>query len=58
MNSIGLARRGFSAGTISQLKRAYRYLLQANTTQALAQIESLTSWAKGAQVKRTYLGYL
>ena len=39
VNSIGLARRGFSAGTISQLKRAYRYLLQANTTQALAQIE-------------------
>ena len=39
VNSIGLARRGFSADTISQLKRAYRYLLQANTTQALAQIE-------------------
>src|SRR5205085_1000363 len=39
VNSIGLARGGFSADTISQLKRAYRYLLQANTTQALEQIE-------------------
>jgi len=46
VNSIGLARRGFSSDTINQLKRAYRYLLQANTTHALAQIEddpSLTS---------------
>jgi UDP-N-acetylglucosamine acyltransferase len=46
VNSIGLARRGFSSDTIKQLKRAYRYLLQANTTHALAQIEedpSLTS---------------
>ena len=40
VNSIGLARRGFSSDTINQLKRAYRYLLQANTTHALAQIES------------------
>ena len=39
VNSIGLARRGFSSDTINQLKRAYRYLLQANTTHALAQIE-------------------
>jgi UDP-N-acetylglucosamine acyltransferase len=41
INSIGLARRGFSAATISQLKRAYRYLLQSklNTTRALAQME-------------------
>ena len=46
VNSVGLVRRGFSADTINQLKRAYRYLLQANTTRALAQIEadpSLTS---------------
>jgi UDP-N-acetylglucosamine acyltransferase len=46
VNSIGLARRGFSTDTINQLKRAYRCLLQANTTHALAQIEedpSLTS---------------
>jgi UDP-N-acetylglucosamine acyltransferase len=46
VNSIGLARRGFSSDTINQLKRAYRHLLQANTTHALAQIEndpSLTS---------------
>ena len=40
VNSIGLARRGFSTDTINQLKRAYRYLLQANTTHALAQIEA------------------
>jgi UDP-N-acetylglucosamine acyltransferase len=40
VNSVGLARRGFSADTINQLKRAYRYLLQVNTTHALAQIEA------------------
>jgi UDP-N-acetylglucosamine acyltransferase len=40
VNSIGLARRGFSTDTINQLKRAYRYLLQANTTHALAQIDA------------------
>ena len=41
LNSIGLARRGFTPDTISQLKRAYRYLLTSklNTTRALAQIE-------------------
>jgi UDP-N-acetylglucosamine acyltransferase len=39
VNSIGLSRRGFMPGTIDQLKRAYRYLLQANTTRALTQIE-------------------
>jgi UDP-N-acetylglucosamine acyltransferase len=40
VNSIGLARRGFSTDTMNQLKRAYRYLLQANTTHALAQIDA------------------
>ena len=40
VNSVGLVRRGFSTDTINQLKRAYRYLLQVNTTHALAQIES------------------
>jgi UDP-N-acetylglucosamine acyltransferase len=40
VNSVGLVRRGFSTDTINQLKRAYRYLLQANTTHALAQIEA------------------
>lgn len=40
VNSIGLARRGFDTDTINQLKRAYRYLLQSNTTHALAQIEA------------------
>ena len=41
LNTIGLARRGFTADTISQLKRAYRYLLQSklNTSRALVQIE-------------------
>ena len=41
LNTIGLARRGFTPDTISQLKRAYRYLLQSklNTSRALVQIE-------------------
>jgi UDP-N-acetylglucosamine acyltransferase len=41
LNSIGLARRGFTPDTIGQLKRAYRYLLTSklNTTRALVQIE-------------------
>jgi UDP-N-acetylglucosamine acyltransferase len=41
VNSIGLTRRGFTPDSISQLKRAYRYLLQSklNTTRALAAIE-------------------
>jgi UDP-N-acetylglucosamine acyltransferase len=41
LNTIGLARRGFTPDTINQLKRAYRYLLTSklNTSQALIQIE-------------------
>jgi UDP-N-acetylglucosamine acyltransferase len=41
VNTIGLARRGFTPDTITQLRQAYRYLLQSrlNTTRALAQIE-------------------
>jgi UDP-N-acetylglucosamine acyltransferase len=41
VNSIGLTRRGFTPDSISQLKRAYRYLLQSklNTSRALAAIE-------------------
>ena len=39
VNSIGLSRRGFTPDTIDQLKRAYRHLLQSNTTRALGQIE-------------------
>lgn len=39
VNSIGLARRGFTPATVQQLKRAFRYLLRANTTHALTQIE-------------------
>jgi UDP-N-acetylglucosamine acyltransferase len=38
LNGIGLVRRGFTPDTIEQLKRAYRYLLQLNTTRALAEI--------------------
>ena len=42
LNTIGLTRRGFTADTVSQLKRAYRYLLQSklNTSRALALIEA------------------
>ena len=40
VNSVGLTRRGFTPDTIDQLKRAYRYLLHANTTHALEQIEA------------------
>ena len=41
VNSVGLSRRGFTPDTISQLKQAFRYLLQSklNTTRALAQME-------------------
>ena len=41
VNTIGLQRRGFSADTIEQLKRAYRYLLMSklNTSRALVKIE-------------------
>jgi len=41
LNTIGVARRGFTPDTIAQLKRAYRYLLTSklNTSRALAQIE-------------------
>ncbi len=41
VNSIGLARRGFTPEAIAQLKQAYRYLAQSklNTTRAMAEIE-------------------
>ena len=41
VNTIGLQRRGFTPNTITQLRQAYRYLLQSklNTTRALAEIE-------------------
>jgi UDP-N-acetylglucosamine acyltransferase len=41
VNTIGLSRRGFPPETISQLKQAYRYLIQSklNTSRALARIE-------------------
>jgi len=45
VNTIGLSRRGFTPDTIEQLRRAYRYLLQLNTSRALAEIESDTSLA-------------
>ena len=42
LNTIGLARRGFSPETISKLKRAYRLLLvsKLNTSRAVARIEA------------------
>jgi UDP-N-acetylglucosamine acyltransferase len=39
INTIGLIRRGFSQDAITKLRRAYRYLLHANTSRALSQIE-------------------
>lgn len=41
VNTIGLARRGFTPEAIGQLRQAYRYLVQSklNTTRALAKIE-------------------
>jgi UDP-N-acetylglucosamine acyltransferase len=39
VNTIGLSRRGFSPDTISKLKQAYRYLMQSNTSRAIAQME-------------------
>ncbi|MEO8069913.1 MAG: acyl-ACP--UDP-N-acetylglucosamine O-acyltransferase [Acidobacteriota bacterium] len=39
VNSIGLARRGFSPELIGKLRRAYRHLLQHNTSRALELIE-------------------
>jgi UDP-N-acetylglucosamine acyltransferase len=43
VNTVGLTRRGFSPETIEQLKRAYRHLLQLNTSRALAEIETDTT---------------
>ena len=41
VNTIGLSRRGFTPDAISQLKTAYRYLLQSklNATRALTEID-------------------
>jgi UDP-N-acetylglucosamine acyltransferase len=39
VNAIGLARRGFSPDLIEQLRRAYRHLVQHNTSRALELIE-------------------
>ena len=39
VNSIGLARRGFSAELIGKLRRAYRHLVQHNTSRALELID-------------------
>jgi len=42
VNTIGLARRGFSSDRIARLKQAYRYLLQSklNASRALVAIEA------------------
>ena len=39
VNTIGLARRGFSEALIGKLRRAYRHLVQHNTSRALELIE-------------------
>ena len=39
LNTIGLVRRKFAPDSIAKLRRAYRILLHANTSRALAQIE-------------------
>ena len=39
VNTIGLARRGFSPEAIGKLRRAYRHLVQHNTSRALELIE-------------------
>ena len=39
LNSIGLERRGFSRELIGKLRRAYRHLIQHNTSRALELIE-------------------
>ena len=40
VNAIGLARRGFSPELIDKLRRAYRHLVQHNTSRALELIEN------------------
>lgn len=47
LNSIGLARRGFSSEAIGRLKRAYRYLLvsKLNTSRAIERIRADESLA-------------
>jgi UDP-N-acetylglucosamine acyltransferase len=39
LNTIGLVRRGVSAHAVASLRQAYRYLVQLNTSRALAHIE-------------------
>jgi UDP-N-acetylglucosamine acyltransferase len=39
VNTIGLVRRGFSAELVGKLRRAYRHLVQHNTSRALELIE-------------------
>jgi UDP-N-acetylglucosamine acyltransferase len=45
LNKIGLVRRKFPPDSITKLRRAYRILLHANTSRALAQIEKDKSLA-------------
>jgi len=40
LNTIGLVRRKFAPDSITKLRRAYRILLHANTSRAIAQIET------------------
>jgi len=52
VNSIGLARRGFSPELIGKLRRAYRHLVQHNTSRALELIE------RDATLEAPEVGYL
>jgi UDP-N-acetylglucosamine acyltransferase len=45
INRVGLVRRGFSPETVTKLRRAYRHLLQHNTSRALELIERDTTLA-------------
>ena len=51
LNPIGLARRGFSAETISKLRRAYRHLLQHNTSRAIEIIEKRSESLQAPEVQ-------
>ena len=52
LNSVGLKRRGFSADTISNLRRAYKIIFRKGLTvpQALEELESLSDESKAIQL--------
>ena len=52
LNSVGLKRRGFSADTISNLRRAYKIIFRKGLTvpQALEELEKLSDESKAIQL--------